>query len=101
MSDAARDFNIVTFTFAQAHVDRAYRRVAVDSTCLAECKQLGVNMTGILGLTGLLEDHNGGDDDGKPLFAQNQWMYISKARKSAGNKVPFKREFNYQRMAGR
>lgn len=101
MSDAARDFNIVTFTFAQAHVDRAYRRVAVDSTCLAECKQLGVNMTGILGLTGLLEEQHQGDEDGKPLFTNNQWIYISKARKSAGNKVPFRREFNYQRMAGR
>jgi hypothetical protein len=101
MSDAARAYNIVTFTFAQAHVDRAYRRVAVDSTCLAECKQLGVNMTGILGLTGLLEDQNNADNDGKPLFTPHQWIYISKARKSAGNKVPFRREFNYQRMAGR
>ncbi len=91
-------YNMAVVVFAQAHPEKSYNRVRVDATCLSECKTLGENMTNVIGITGMMPKE-ADENDGAPLFEDDQWFYISKARKSAGAKAPMRRDFGFQRFA--
>lgn len=97
MAELADTQKIVTISFAQAHIDRCYNKLMVDSRALAECKQLGRNMTGIVGVSGMVNPQEE-MMNGRPNYSDDQALYISKARKGEGGLVRVKRQMNLQRF---
>lgn len=97
MAQKAEDFNMVTMSFAQAHVDRGVNKLFVDSRSLADCKQLGRNMTSIWGLSAMLAEQND-MMDGKANYTDEQVIYVSKSRKGEGGLARVKRQMLYQRL---
>jgi hypothetical protein len=98
MAQAAEKYNMVTVDFAQAHVSLAYDRLRVDQSCLAECKMLGREKTGVLGITGFRQNPNDESSFDKPIFQNEQYFYVSKARKSEGFPIKVRRDFKFQRF---
>ena len=96
MGRLAREENIVTVTLAQAHVDRGIDRMRVDSAALAECKQLGREMVGIVGISAIRNDFT--KMNSRPALADNQYLFVSKARPGEAGLVPVRREMNFQRF---
>lgn len=93
MADLARDHDIITHAFIQAHPGQARNKQEIDSSMISECKTAGVNATNILGISALLanaDDHN--------TFKEEQYIHCSKSRKGGARKVRVRREFGYQRF---
>lgn len=97
MSDLALAHDIPTIAFAQANPTLSANKRRIDQTCLAECKSMGRNATNIIGITALMDLSE--SDEEKAIYLPKQEFFVSKARKSAGGRVPFRRQFEYQRIA--
>jgi hypothetical protein len=95
--ELAKTYNITTLAFAQGHPEKAVNRIRVDSSVLSECKSMGRNASYIIGITAMLKNQDDMVAD-KPTYTDRQFYYISKGRKSIGGKVPFHRDYAYQRM---
>lgn len=93
----AKSHNMVTVSLAQAHVDKGLRKAWVDDTALAECKQMGREMVGVVGITGLQSSE---EDmaEGRSNFDRHQNWCLAKARKGAGGIVKVQRDFAFQRF---
>jgi KaiC/GvpD/RAD55 family RecA-like ATPase len=96
--DISEKYDMTTIAFAQAHPEKGVNRVKVDSSVLSECKSMGRNACYIIGITALLKNLEDMTDD-TPTYKDQQFFYISKGRKSIGGKVPFRRQYEFQRMA--
>ena len=97
MGNTARTMRVATIGMAQANMKQAANRKSIDSTHLAENKQLGATASTIVGISSLLA----GEEEGAPIFSPEQFLYLSKARKSVGGHVPIKRAFSYQKFTSR
>ena len=93
----AKSHDMVTVSLAQAHVDKGLRKAWVDDTALAECKQMGREMVGVVGITGLMASDEE-MEEGKSNFAKQQRWCLGKARKGAGGAVKVLRDFAFQRF---
>ncbi len=101
MCDMADKHNIVTIDFAQAHVSLGYDKMHIDQTCLSECKNLGENKTGVLGITAFRNQESKEAMSEAPAFEVGQFFYVSKSRKGEGLKVPVRRDFKHQRFTAK
>jgi len=97
MAWLAKSHDMVTVSLAQAHVDKGLRKSWVDDTALAECKQMGREMVGVVGITGMLSSEEE-MEQGHSNFAKLQKWCIGKARKGAGGSVRVQRDFAFQRF---
>jgi KaiC/GvpD/RAD55 family RecA-like ATPase len=95
----ARDKGIYTIAFSQAAMGQAVNKKRIDASMIAECKNMGQNFTGVIGITAMFLDGQVPGDNDEPIFDPRQWFYVSKARKGVGGCTPFYRQFEYQRMA--
>lgn len=102
MAHIADDRRILTITTAQAHIDRGINKPWVDDTSLADCKQMGRNMVGVLGITALFRPGDAeslGKEDSR--FAEDQGLCIGKARHGVGGYARVRRAFGFMRFAPR
>lgn len=97
MAWTAKSHNMLTLSLAQAHVDRGLNKSWVDARALTECKQLGREMVGICGITGMLSSEED-MDSGKNNFRREQALCLGKSRKGAGGKVKVHQDFLFQRF---
>lgn len=114
MDELARKRGIVTVALAQAHVS-AVNKVQISAADLAECKSMTRNYTGVIGITALFSEEYakqladeknkkrkdfrvGSDIDDAVSYSYKQYLYISKARYGVQKAIPFKREYEFQRM---
>jgi replicative DNA helicase len=114
MDELARKRNVVAIALAQAHVSSA-NKIQISAADLAECKSMTRNYAGVIGITSLYseeyarqmhEEKNkkkkdyrvGSDLDDAVSFSTKQYLYVSKARFGIQKAVPFKREYEFQRM---
>ena len=95
LGDMAREFGAVVIGFGQAAMGTTRCKKRIDQDDIAECKSLGRSATNVIGISALREET---DDDG-PNYAKVQYLFVSKARKSAGGCNRFRRAFEYQRLA--
>ena len=114
MDELARKRNIVTVALAQAHVNST-NKVQISAADLAECKSMTRNYTGVIGITALFSEEYakqmadernkkrkdfrvGAELDDAVSYSYKQYLYVSKARYGIQKAIPFKREYEYQRM---
>lgn len=95
LADMAREFNAVVIGFAQAAIGTTRGKMCIEQCDIAECKSLGRSATNVVGISALRDTTN---DDG-PNFARVQYLYVSKARKSAGGLRRVVCQFEFQRFA--
>jgi replicative DNA helicase len=95
MASIASDRNMVSVSFAQAAMGLCYNKKRIDATMLAECKNMGRNMTNVIGISALTEKES---DDKEAIYLVNQIFWVSKARKGENKQIKFKREYRYQRV---
>ena len=95
LADMAREFGAVVIGFGQAAIGTTRCKKKIDQDDIAECKSLGRAATNVIGISALREET---DDDG-PNYAKVQYLFVSKARKSAGGCHRFRRDFEFQRLA--
>lgn len=102
MASLATEYKITTVSTAQAHVDRGLNKPWVDDSSLAECKQLGRNKVGVIGITAMFRSGEV-DDLGKQdsRFADEQGLCISKARFGVGGYARVLRKFSNMRFESR
>ena len=115
LEELARKRNFVACAFAQAHVS-AVNKVKVDSLDLQECKSMGRNYTGIIGITSLYsaeyakqmasdaakkkKDYRVDTDiEDTATYANKQYLFLSKSRFGEAKAIPFLREYEFQRVA--
>jgi hypothetical protein len=115
LEELCRKRNFVAIAFAQA-VPSAINKVKVDSQDLSECKTMGRNYSAIIGISSLYseeyakqvdQDKNkkkkdyrvGSDLDDAATYSTKQFFFISKSRFGDPKAVPFKREYEYQRVS--
>jgi hypothetical protein len=102
MVTAAKDYNLMTFSFAQATPLKGKNRLRVDEECLSECKTMGRNMTSIVGITGFMNFGNTKKDDpesmDKDQYTDAQFFYVSKSRFGIPGPVKVLRNFGFQRF---
>jgi len=108
-----RDF--VAIAFAQA-IPAAVNKVKIDSLDLAECKTMGRNYSAIIGISSLYSEEYarqvdqeknkkkkdyriGSELDETATFSVKQFFFISKSRFGEPKAVPYKREYEYQRVS--
>jgi replicative DNA helicase len=102
MAALAKQYNIHTFTFAQASVNQCINKVRVDATMLSENKTLHEDMTNVWGLTVLLDpDANADTGSEGYVFKREQYIYVSKSRRGVSKKIPVRTDFGYQRFVAR
>ena len=99
LSDLAITHNIPTIGFAQAHPQQAANKRNIDSTMMSECKSMGRNATNIIGISALMDNEQ--SDENVPIYHADQFFWVSKARKSSGGQVRFRRRFAFQRIEER
>lgn len=99
LSDLAIAHNIPTIGFAQAHPQQAANKRNIDSTMMSECKSMGRNATNIIGISALIDNER--SDENVPIYQTDQFFWVSKARKSSGGQVRFRRRFAFQRIEER
>jgi len=97
MSWLAKSHDIATISLAQAHVDKGLNKPWVDDRALAECKQMGREMVGVCGITGMLSSEED-MESGHSNFEKRQKWCIAKARKGAGGASKVIRDFMFQRF---
>lgn len=115
LESLARKHSIVSVAFAQA-VIASTNKLQIDSQDLQECKTMTRNYAGVVGITALFseeyarqraEDNNkkrkdfriSTEIDDGVAFNNKQFLYVSKARYGIQRAVPFKREYEFQRMS--
>ncbi len=91
----ARELGVVVIGFGQAAIGSTRGKKRIDQDDIAECKSLGRSATNVIGISALRDET---DDDG-PSYSQIQYLFVSKARKSAGGCRRFRRQFELQRLA--
>ena len=91
----ARELGVVVIGFGQAAIGSTRGKKRIDQDDIAECKSLGRSATNVIGISALRDET---DDDG-PSYSQFQYLFVSKARKSAGGCRRFRRQFEFQRLA--
>lgn len=114
MEETARKHNLVAITLAQAHVSST-NKVQITAADLSECKSMTRLYSGVIGISALYseeyarqlnEEKNkkrkdyrvGSDLDDAVAYSLKQYLYVSKARHGVQKAVPFKREYEYQKM---
>ena len=95
LADIAREMKIVVIGFAQAAIGTTRGKKRIEQDDIAECKSLGRSATNVIGISALRDET---DDDGAN-FSPIQYLFVSKARKSAGGCRRFRRQFEFQRLA--
>lgn len=115
LEELARKHDLVAVAFSQAHVN-AVNKLQISAEDLAECKSMTRNYTGVIGITSMYSesyarlkanennakkrDYRVPDDfDEADAYAFKQFLYVSKARFGVQKSVPFKREYEYQKMS--
>jgi hypothetical protein len=115
LEELCRKRNFVAIAFAQA-VPSSVNKVKIDSQDLSECKTMGRNYSAIVGISSLYSEEYckqldqeknkkrkdyrvGSDLDEAVTYSMKQYLFISKSRFSEPKAVPFKREYEYQRIA--
>lgn len=110
-----RKRNFVAVAFAQA-VPSSVNKVKVDSLDLSECKTMGRNYSAIIGISSLYSEEYakqvdqeknkkrkdyriGSELDDAATYSTKQFFFISKSRFGEPKAVPFKREYEYQRVS--
>lgn len=111
----ARKHSIVSIAFAQA-VPGSTNKLQIESQDLQECKTMSRNYAGVIGITALYseeyarqkaEENNkkrkdfriSTDIDEGVAFNTKQFFHVSKARYGIQRSVPFRREYEFQRMS--
>lgn len=114
LEELCRKRNFVAIAFAQA-IPASVNKVKIDSLDLSECKTMGRNYSAIIGISSLYseeyakqldQDRNkkrkdyraGSDLEDAATYAIKQFLFISKSRFGDPKAVPFKREYEYQRV---
>jgi len=95
MGHLADSRNMATIAFGQANMKQAANKKAIDAEHISENKQLGEKAANVIGISSLISKD---DVDGAPTFAEQQYLYFAKSRKTTGGFVPVKRDFGYQRF---
>lgn len=95
--DLAVKYGLASIVFAQADPTKGYDRMRIDASCISECKTMGQRYTNTIGITGFRSKEEEVRDFAAS-FQDLQYLYISKARKSAGARLPMQRDFKYQRF---
>jgi replicative DNA helicase len=115
LEELSRKRNFVAIAFAQA-VPASVNKVKIDSMDLSECKTMGRNYSAIIGISSLYSEEYAkqieGDKSKKrkdfrvntdiedaATYATKQFLFISKSRFGDPKAVPFKREYEYQRVS--
>jgi replicative DNA helicase len=115
LEELCRKRNFVAIAFAQA-VPASVNKVKIDSQDLSECKTMGRNYSAIIGISSLYSEEYakqvdqekskkrkdyrvGSELDEAATYATKQFLFISKSRFGDPKAVPFKREYEYQRIA--
>lgn len=115
LEELCRKRNFVAIAFAQA-VPASVNKVKIDSQDLSECKTMGRNYSAIIGISSLYSEEYakqvdqeknkkrkdyrvGSDIDDAATYSIKQFFFISKSRFGDPKAVPFKREYEYQRVA--
>lgn len=115
LEELCRKRNFVAIAFAQA-VPAAVNKVKIDSQDLSECKTMGRNYSAIIGISSLYSEEYakqvdqeknkkrkdyriGSELDEAATYSIKQFFFISKSRFGDPKAVPFKREYEYQRVA--
>jgi hypothetical protein len=115
LEELCRKRNFVAIAFAQA-VPASVNKVKIDSQDLSECKTMGRNYSAIIGISSLYSEEYakqvdqeknkkrkdwrvGSDLDEAATYAIKQFLFISKSRFGDPKAVPFKREYEYQRIS--
>lgn len=93
ISDAAKEHNIATLTFAQANVVQSHNKPYVDDTMVTEHKQIAEPFTHGFGISAMRSS-----DAENAAYATTQNMFAFKARKSQGKAIKIDRDFGYQRF---
>lgn len=96
----AGDMGIVGVALAQAHAKMGRNNPRVDPTCLAECKSMDREMTGVIGVS-FMEDKTENAQGESENAKTEQVLHIGKARKGPGGGVPVARRFAYQKFTER
>jgi hypothetical protein len=104
MAEVAREFEIPTITFCQAHKVHGINNMCVGVKEVPDCKTVDQKVATVIGITGMLSKEarerikQGDSPHGVGLYDQDQYFYVSKGRFSVGGHARFKRDFKYQRM---
>jgi hypothetical protein len=115
LEELCRKRNFVAIAFAQA-VPASVNKVKIDSQDLSECKTMGRNYSAIIGISSLYSEEYakqidqeknkkrkdyrvGSELDDTATYATKQFFFISKSRFSEAKAVPYKREYEYQRVS--
>lgn len=115
LEELSRKRNFVAIAFAQA-VPASVNKVKIDSLDLSECKTMGRNYSAIIGISSLYSEEYAkhidqeknkkrkdyrvvSDLDEVATYATKQVLFISKSRFADPKAVPFKREYEYQRIS--
>jgi len=96
MADYAKEANIATISFAQAHPTQSLNKLKVDNTTISECKTMGNKASYMVGITAMFA---GEEEDA--TFSDDQWLYFSKGRKIKNMKIPITRKFDFQKFEDR
>lgn len=115
LEELCRKRNFVAIAFAQA-IPASVNKVKIDSLDLSECKTMGRNYSAIIGISSLYSEEYakqidqeknkkrkdyrvGSELDEAATYSTKQFFFISKSRFGDPKAVPFKREYEYQRVA--
>jgi hypothetical protein len=92
--------HMAVIALAQAHPVKGKDNPKVDESCIAECKSMGRDYTNVFGISALYDPRLKSEElePGKSPYAMKQNLFLSKARKSVGGMVPWKRDYEFQRM---
>lgn len=95
MSDLAREHDMITHAYAQAHPIQSKNKERVDRTMVTDCKTVGRNATYILGISSMEDLENVNDT---ATYKLEQKIHCSKARKSVPAPIRVRRDFGFQRF---
>lgn len=97
---ATEQYKIVSWLFAQANMLQSRNKAQVDASMASECKGLSQNMHNGVGMSAMLDPNAVVTAHGEEVdnFAEKQYLNIFKCRLGTPRCIPFKREYNYQRI---
>jgi len=100
VAELGGELNCAAITFAQAHNKTGKNKARVDASAMQESSSMDKAMTGVIGISAIqsteVQDDGSGDN-----YVDDQFLFISKARKGRGGLVPVKRLFGYQKFVDR
>ena len=99
LADIAKKQNKIAVIFTQATAGVSYNRKRIDMSCLSECKDMGQRCANIVGISAMYQKDPGGESmSAAKLYAEMQWLCVSKSRFGEGGEIPVRRRFSHMRF---